>query len=62
MILNFIVNYFTGNYRLLAERGTVSILLCKRNDGRASSLLNAPHTSNVQQHGFGYVLTLKRAS
>lgn len=43
---------FAGIYRSIAQRGTVSILLCQSNDGRAVPLLNAPEgcTSDSQEH------------
>lgn len=47
--------------RSVAQRGTVSILLCQRDDGREAPLLNAPErcTSDSQEHDTVYVVTLE---
>ena len=52
---------FTGIYRSIAQRGTISILLCQSNDGRAGPVLSAPErcTSDSQEHDFGYVVMLE---
>ena len=53
---------FAGIYRSIAQRGTVSILLCQSNDGRAAPLLvNSPErrTSDSQEHDAVYVVTLE---
>jgi hypothetical protein len=52
---------FAGIHRSIAQRGTVSTLLCQSNDGRAAPLLNAParHTSDSQEHDTIYVVTLE---
>ena len=52
---------FAGSDRYIAPRGTVSILLCQSNDGRAAPLLNAPErcTSDSEEHDTVYVVTLE---
>jgi len=50
-----------GVDRSIAQRGTVSILLCQSNDGRTAPLLNAPgrRTSDSQEYDTVYVVTLE---
>jgi len=57
----FMLISFTAVYRFIAQRGTVSILLCQSNDGRPGPLLNAPEscTSDSQEHDTVYVVTLE---
>jgi hypothetical protein len=52
---------FAGINRSIAQRGTVSLLLCQSNDGRAAPLLNAPerHTSDPNKQDTVYVVTLE---
>jgi len=52
---------FTGSDRSVAQRDTVSILLCQSNDGREAPLLNEPQrcTSDSQQLDSVYIVTLK---
>lgn len=53
--------YFAGHYRYIAQRGTVSTLLCQSNDGTAAPVLNALErcTSDSQEHDTVYVVTLE---
>ena len=52
---------FAGIYRCNAQRGTVSILLCQSNDGRAVPLINSSErcTSDSQEHDTICVVTLE---